>query len=168
MHLLVYVHILVAFHFSFCFNNLVFVVIFSVLFQLLAGSLWVGQYYQRLQYNVMSKDDRRNKWTSDGNASLGLSFWFVLLNNIRIIYFARETYTSDLSSATPRYQLNTIFFIFHCSLTICWAVPLSRHGRQRISVVPFSSWPPRPIHALNARFSNRLSVQPSRSFQSKP
>lgn len=56
---------------------------FSVFFQLLAGSLWVGQYFQRLQYNVMSKDDRRNKWTSEGNASLGFSFWFVKIKSLK-------------------------------------------------------------------------------------
>lgn len=49
----------------------------AMFFQLLAGSFWVGQYFQRLQYNVMNKDDRRNKWTSEGNASLGFSFWCV-------------------------------------------------------------------------------------------
>jgi len=57
----------------------VFAFFFPVILQLLAGSLWVGQYFQRLQYNVMNKDDRRNKWTSEGNASLGFSFWCVPL-----------------------------------------------------------------------------------------
>lgn len=41
----------------------------------------------------MSKDDRRNKWTSDGNASLGFSFWsviwfnFISINNILNVTF---------------------------------------------------------------------------------
>lgn len=65
-------------------------------FQLLAGGLWVGQYFQRLQYNVMSKDDRRNKWTSEGNASFGFSFWLALtkyrivLINLFVLLFLKK------------------------------------------------------------------------------
>eukprot|EP00102_Acyrthosiphon_pisum_P003589 XP_001946239.1 PREDICTED: clarin-3 [Acyrthosiphon pisum] len=75
----------------------------AMFFQLLAGSLWVGQYFQRLQYNVMNKDDRRNKWTSEGNASLGFSFWFIILAsilhmlNIFIVFWA----TSNRSRKSP-------------------------------------------------------------------
>ncbi|XP_050534758.1 clarin-3 [Daktulosphaira vitifoliae] len=54
----------------------------AILFELFAAGLWVTQFYQRLQFNVMSKDDRRNKWTSEGNASLGYSFWFIILASI--------------------------------------------------------------------------------------
>lgn len=41
--------------------------------------LWVIQFFQKLQYNVMSREDLDNRWSSENMASLGYSFWFVPL-----------------------------------------------------------------------------------------
>ncbi|KAK6622088.1 hypothetical protein RUM44_001895 [Polyplax serrata] len=47
-------------------------------FQTFSVILWVVQFIQKLQYNVMSREDLDNRWTSEGMASLGFSFWFVV------------------------------------------------------------------------------------------
>lgn len=38
---------------------------------------WLTQYFLKLQYNVMMQEDRKNMWTSEGMAELGMSFWYV-------------------------------------------------------------------------------------------
>nr|XP_018902395.1 PREDICTED: uncharacterized protein LOC109033965 [Bemisia tabaci]XP_018902396.1 PREDICTED: uncharacterized protein LOC109033965 [Bemisia tabaci]XP_018902397.1 PREDICTED: uncharacterized protein LOC109033965 [Bemisia tabaci]XP_018902398.1 PREDICTED: uncharacterized protein LOC109033965 [Bemisia tabaci] len=66
--------------------------IISLCSQLVAILVWSLQYYEKLQYNVMSLSDRRNFWTSEGLATFGISFWFVTagigvnLINLLIIY----------------------------------------------------------------------------------
>jgi len=50
-------------------------VCFVVLLQLSAAGLWVAQFELHLRHNVMSREDRENKWDSDGMATLGASFW---------------------------------------------------------------------------------------------
>ncbi|XP_026322861.1 uncharacterized protein LOC113232382 [Hyposmocoma kahamanoa] len=54
----------------------------AVLFTLGAISVWLTEYFLRLQYNVMSDEDLANTWTSDGMADLGLSFWLVVAASI--------------------------------------------------------------------------------------
>ena len=44
---------------------------------LFAVILWAIQFVQKLQYNVMSREDIDNRWTSSEMASLGYSYWFV-------------------------------------------------------------------------------------------
>lgn len=56
---------------------------FSVLVDLTAVGLWVFEYYTKLQYNVLTKEDQANKWSSEGMADFGRSFWWILHN----IYF---------------------------------------------------------------------------------
>ncbi|XP_052752793.1 uncharacterized protein LOC113513499 [Galleria mellonella] len=50
----------------------------AVLFILGAISVWLTEYFLRLQHNVMSVEDLDNAWSSDGMAELGLSFWLVV------------------------------------------------------------------------------------------
>ncbi|XP_063228603.1 clarin-2 [Bacillus rossius redtenbacheri] len=57
-----------------------------------AVALWGVQFFQKLQHNVMSQEDRDNQWYSEHMASLGYSFWFVvaavvmLTVNIVVLY----------------------------------------------------------------------------------
>ncbi|KAK7792200.1 hypothetical protein R5R35_005153 [Gryllus longicercus] len=51
---------------------------FTLFFNLAAVSLWITQFYQKLQYNVMSMEDQRNMWSSTDMAKFGYSFWFVV------------------------------------------------------------------------------------------
>ncbi|XP_053619913.1 uncharacterized protein LOC128680650 [Plodia interpunctella] len=50
----------------------------AVLFTLGAISVWLTEYFLRLQHNVMSAEDLANTWASSGMADLGLSFWLVV------------------------------------------------------------------------------------------
>ena len=47
----------------------------ALFFNLCAVSLWVVQFYQKLQYNVLSLEDRKNMWRSEHLANYGYSFW---------------------------------------------------------------------------------------------
>ena len=38
-------------------------------------SFWVVAFNQSMQYNVLTKEDLDNNWTTDGRASFGFSFW---------------------------------------------------------------------------------------------
>ncbi|XP_013783839.1 clarin-2-like [Limulus polyphemus] len=40
---------------------------------------WVAQYYLKLQKNVMTEEEIRVQWTSEGQARFGSSFWFVIV-----------------------------------------------------------------------------------------
>lgn len=67
--------------------------ILTTIFNLAAVITWVVQFYQKLQDNVMTKDDLAINWTSKDMANLGHSFWFVVgavivsVFNIILIYF---------------------------------------------------------------------------------
>ncbi|XP_058840214.1 uncharacterized protein LOC131695732 [Topomyia yanbarensis] len=50
----------------------------SGLSQLLSFVCWLIQFYQYLTHNVLIEDDRKNNWSSQGLASLGTSFYFVV------------------------------------------------------------------------------------------
>ncbi|GBP05787.1 hypothetical protein EVAR_5099_1 [Eumeta japonica] len=43
-----------------------------------ARSIWLTEFHLRLVYNVMADEDLAQRWTSEGNAELGLSFWLVV------------------------------------------------------------------------------------------
>ncbi|XP_066994832.1 clarin-3 [Anabrus simplex] len=64
----------------------------AMFFDLAAVSLWAVQFYQKLQYNVMSIEDRDNMWSSSQMSAFGYSFWFVVgavvvhFVNIVVIY----------------------------------------------------------------------------------
>ncbi|XP_030754580.1 clarin-2 [Sitophilus oryzae] len=52
---------------------------FLTFFTSLCGiGLWIAQYYTTIQYNVLTREDRNNEWTSEGMAELSFSFWFVV------------------------------------------------------------------------------------------
>jgi magnesium-transporting ATPase (P-type) len=61
-----------------------------------AIGFWIAQFYLRVQYNVLSREDRDNDWTSKDMAELGYSFWFVVgaavasFVNIIIIFIANS------------------------------------------------------------------------------
>ncbi|XP_019878297.1 uncharacterized protein LOC109606173 [Aethina tumida] len=61
-----------------------------------AIGFWVAQFYVRIQYNVLSREDKDNEWTSEGMAELGYSFWFsvgaavAVFVDIIIIYIANS------------------------------------------------------------------------------
>jgi hypothetical protein len=47
----------------------------AVLFNMCAVGLWAVQFYQKLQQNVLSQEDRDNQWSSANMAHYGYSFW---------------------------------------------------------------------------------------------
>ncbi|CAG9760945.1 unnamed protein product [Ceutorhynchus assimilis] len=72
------------------------------LLSLCSIGFWLAQFYTKIQYNVLTREDRSNEWTSEDMAQLGYSFWFVVgaacagLINIIIISIAtseKETET---------------------------------------------------------------------------
>ncbi|KAJ3643083.1 hypothetical protein Zmor_025819 [Zophobas morio] len=62
----------------------------------IAIAFWIAQFYLRIQYNVLSREDRDNDWTSEYMAELGYSFWFVVgaavasFVNIIIVFIANS------------------------------------------------------------------------------
>lgn len=50
----------------------------SLFSQLCAIIFWVAEFHFKIQYNVLSQEDRDNMWTSNGMAEMGYSFWFVV------------------------------------------------------------------------------------------
>ncbi|XP_058458225.1 uncharacterized protein LOC131435460 [Malaya genurostris] len=57
----------------------------SGLSQLLSFVCWLIQFYQYLTHNVLLEDDRKNNWSSQGLASLGTSFYFVVAGILVVI-----------------------------------------------------------------------------------
>uniref|UniRef100_A0A1L8D9Y8 Putative conserved plasma membrane protein n=1 Tax=Nyssomyia neivai TaxID=330878 RepID=A0A1L8D9Y8_9DIPT len=51
----------------------------SVLSHLIAFACWLAQFLIHLQNNVLSRDDQRQTWYTDGLARLGLSFHILIL-----------------------------------------------------------------------------------------
>ena len=50
--------------------------IFNLVLMCMAStSTWLAQYYTKLYFNVLPKEDIDNMWTSEGSAELGYSFW---------------------------------------------------------------------------------------------
>ncbi|XP_045472940.1 clarin-3 [Harmonia axyridis] len=68
----------------------------ALLSQIGAIILWLVQFYMKLQYNVLSREDKDNMWSSEGLSELGYSFWCVTgaaaatLCNIFIICIANS------------------------------------------------------------------------------
>jgi hypothetical protein len=69
----------------------------AMLFNVCAVGLWAVQFYQKLQQNVLSQEDRDNQWSSANMAHYGYSFWFVVgatvvhFFNIAAIYIGTHT-----------------------------------------------------------------------------
>jgi hypothetical protein len=64
-------HPVLYFYWVMFLKNLLFV----VLLDLCAVGLWAVQFHQKLQHNVMSREDRDNQWSSANMAHYGYSFW---------------------------------------------------------------------------------------------
>lgn len=69
----------------------------AMLLDLGAVGLWAVQFHQKLQFNVMTREDRENYWVSTNMATFGASFWFVVgaavvhaLNMTAIYFGTRE------------------------------------------------------------------------------
>lgn len=79
----------------------------ALLSDLTAVGLWLTEYFLSIQYNVMSREDRDNMWTSEGMAEMGYSFWFVVgaaaatFVDIIVIYIAN----SESKEITPVYPV---------------------------------------------------------------
>ncbi|KAH1009497.1 uncharacterized protein LOC109535202 [Dendroctonus ponderosae] len=59
-------------------SGLIFWNLLTTFFSLIAIALWMAQFFTKIQYNVLSREDRNNEWTSEDMAELGYSFWFVV------------------------------------------------------------------------------------------
>ena len=55
-----------------------FINILTLLMCMASTSTWLAQYYTKLYFNVLPKEDIDNMWTSEGSAELGYSFWLVV------------------------------------------------------------------------------------------
>ncbi|KRT80234.1 hypothetical protein AMK59_6568 [Oryctes borbonicus] len=76
-----------------------------------AAGLWVGQYYLKIQNNVLTSQDLDNMWVSEGMAELGYSFWFVvgaaLANFVDIIILVIAHTDSDVDPVVPMLEEKT-------------------------------------------------------------
>ncbi|GJQ87343.1 hypothetical protein Trydic_g17390 [Trypoxylus dichotomus] len=76
-----------------------------------AAGLWVGQYYLKIQNNVLTNQDLDNMWVSEGMADLGYSFWFVvgaaLVNFVDIIILVIAHTESDVDPVVPMLEEKT-------------------------------------------------------------
>ncbi|XP_033214901.1 uncharacterized protein LOC117171575 [Belonocnema kinseyi] len=54
-----------------------FINILTLLMCIASTGTWLAQYYLKLYVNVLPKENLNEKWTSEGSAELGYSFWFV-------------------------------------------------------------------------------------------
>ncbi|EFA10001.2 uncharacterized protein LOC100142086 [Tribolium castaneum] len=70
--------------------------ILAMVADVMAIGFWIAQFYLRIQFNVLSREDRDNDWTSERMAELGYSFWFVVgaavasFVNIIIVFIANS------------------------------------------------------------------------------
>uniref|UniRef100_A0A1A9Z9J2 MARVEL domain-containing protein n=1 Tax=Glossina pallidipes TaxID=7398 RepID=A0A1A9Z9J2_GLOPL len=79
----------------------------SALSQVLAFICWLVQFFQYLQHNVLAIEDRRHNWYSHGLASLGYSFYLVVVStlvvflNITILFHARRREKREVRHLQP-------------------------------------------------------------------
>uniref|UniRef100_A0A0K8S9F7 Clarin-3 n=1 Tax=Lygus hesperus TaxID=30085 RepID=A0A0K8S9F7_LYGHE len=78
--------------------------IVSIIFQSGAVALWVTLYFRKLQFSIMTSDDR---WSTEGRAFFGLSFWLVVASigvqiiNVIFIYSATSDMRQKKKAAKP-------------------------------------------------------------------
>ncbi|KAH6948842.1 hypothetical protein HPB50_026578 [Hyalomma asiaticum] len=68
------------------------------LFCLVAIISWVVQFYLKLSHNVMTQDEQNDKWTSEGRASLGYSFYFLV---VALVLFSLNVCILVVASLQP-------------------------------------------------------------------
>ncbi|XKL66405.1 hypothetical protein PGB90_009825 [Kerria lacca] len=77
--------------------------ILAVLFEMVAISIWIYQFCVKLQHNMLTLNDRKLAWTTEGMAHLSYSFWFVIIGaiiqiiNLVIICYATSNKTKNTS-----------------------------------------------------------------------
>lgn len=54
----------------------------SALFSIGGVLSWVAQYYARLKYNVMTREEVDQQWVSEDRVWFGYSFWFAVVSFI--------------------------------------------------------------------------------------
>ncbi|CAF4911930.1 unnamed protein product [Pieris macdunnoughi] len=91
----------------------------TVLFCLGAMSVWLTEFFLRLQHNVMSEEDLANTWSSDLTADLGLSFWLVVaagisafINNVCILIAMSDAPDSDVAAPALEEKLNGAIMLY--------------------------------------------------------
>ncbi|KAL4711619.1 hypothetical protein ACJJTC_003636 [Scirpophaga incertulas] len=91
----------------------------AVLFTLGAIAVWLTEYFLRLQHNVMSEEDLRSSWSSDGMADLGLSFWLVvaacissLVNVVCILVAAADSRDEDIIAPALEEKVNGAIMLY--------------------------------------------------------
>ncbi|KAH8019778.1 hypothetical protein HPB51_021867 [Rhipicephalus microplus] len=68
------------------------------LFCLVAIISWMVQFFLKLSHNVMTQDEQNDKWTSDGRASLGYSFYFLV---VTLVLFSLNVCILVVASLQP-------------------------------------------------------------------
>ncbi|CAK1541206.1 unnamed protein product [Leptosia nina] len=91
----------------------------TVLFCLGAMSVWLAEFFLRLQHNVMSEEDLANTWSSDNTADLGLSFWLVVaacisafINNVCILIAMSDAPELDATAPALEEKVNGAIMLY--------------------------------------------------------
>lgn len=93
----------------------------SAVTQVVAFVCWLIQFFQYLQHNVLAAADHKQHWYSNGLASLGYSFYMVMVStlvvliNISILMYARHCERKDRQRfETPSEEKN------QCAIMLYW------------------------------------------------
>ncbi|XP_013165422.1 PREDICTED: uncharacterized protein LOC106128851 [Papilio xuthus] len=91
----------------------------TVLFCLGSMSVWLTEFFLRLQHNVMSEEDLANTWSSDGMADLGISFWLVVaaaisafVNNVCILIAMADNRDADTIAPALEEKVNGAIMLY--------------------------------------------------------
>ncbi|CAH2269160.1 jg1695 [Pararge aegeria aegeria] len=84
-----------------------------------AMSVWLTEFFLRLQHNVMSDEDLANTWSSDSTADLGLSFWLVVtacisafVNNVCILIAMADGRDADTIAPALEEKVNGAIMLY--------------------------------------------------------
>lgn len=68
------------------FKCLIIFIIFAALFSAGSSLSWAAQYYVKLKYNVMTKEEVDQQWISEDRTWFGYSFWFSVISFILFMF----------------------------------------------------------------------------------
>lgn len=91
----------------------------AALFSLAAILSWVAQFHLKLNVNVMSKDEQKSQWVSEGYAEFGFSFWFVavalvlFVGNVGLVSLAlKQPWESRQPKRTPEKNPEGVIMLY--------------------------------------------------------
>ncbi|XP_023945141.1 uncharacterized protein LOC112050960 [Bicyclus anynana] len=91
----------------------------TILFTMGTMSVWLTEFFLRLQHNVMSDEDLSNHWSSDSTAELGISFWLVVtacitafVNNVCILIAMADARDADTIAPALEEKVNGAIMLY--------------------------------------------------------